>query len=532
MAGLGVPLYIEVPDTYDLSLTGGVYANLQWGLQLFDANSLCDLTTEVTINTFNTTLETRAPSEGGLGLQLASFTWLNNCQGNSLILRVRLLRSSECLANGERRLKLHSASSANSSEESGALALLPHCPLTADFALTDPKTGASLASATFGLLLWPNLLPLSPPQRLPSAVCSEAVSLGFGLGDLVIGDSSRSLSGKRRGTTLSISIAGPVEGVFSALAEYSVQQAAGVPCLRVLAPHLRAFTVFGALCAGSGELLGAPVCLGAARIRDATAAQLQSGASGGSFATSFSGPGVWDGTWEHCVQFELPDGALTAAADSISCKNPALVDVHLLLYVITKPAPVDGGSLPLRPLVSAFAYLRLFDAAGRILGSAFYGSGNAQVALTLQSLPAGIVHKPHPAGGLLRLLAPLVLYPGSPPYLPTEATSSSSEPIPLFDPSPPTRSVANDILISSDSAPVHTRPPPPHLLGIEPVTLPAACPVLQTLPLQNSNGDNPSAVNVAVYAVDHVKAAQVHQPYRIPLSRCGNLMCVRVCAGN
>lgn len=279
------------------------------------------------------------------------------------------------------------------------------------------------------------------------------------------------------------------------------------PVLATLDNSLRSLEVRVALCRSSGELVTPPAHVASAALPDASSSAVFSGdasakpstappaaTSGGTGSSPRQQRQRWKWAGASTVHIQLPQSSLEgndvdtsgdglggldtshgSAGSSASRhrhhqhrQREDFADLHLLIYILTPglAQSTEGQGhqqLPPAPIASAFGYLRLFDSSGRFIThpacslhavgapvDASTGRDNAGCTLIVQEAGTG--------PGCHSASFPLVLYAGSPPFLPAAQTASSAAPDdeaaaaagsqPMYQPSPVIRRVGADVDLS------------------------------------------------------------------------------------
>ena len=277
--------------------------------------------------------------------------------------------------------------------------------------------------------------------------------------------------------------------------------------LTMLGDPLRRLEVLCALSRASGDLVSDPVSLGFATASETgSTAVFGSTTSGG--GSSIKHPAAacgWSIELTSSVMLSIPLSSAQGATDNNSMTNPSQLqaneplddfdfeddssspadahkdvsDIHLLFYVLshsatnpsrkefvnTKAHSVSTNSK--RPTCVAFSYLQLFDDQGQLLCDPKSESPlNPLNSTVLQSLSHNISSTNIVAcgDGSVGISAPLVLYPGSPPFLPADPRVNNEA---AFIPSQASRLVTSDVDVQQST---HLRPMarvPPHLRLLE-----------------------------------------------------------------
>ena len=384
-------------------------------------------------------------------------------------------------------------------------------PDAADAAPAEPHSSVQL-SLSVTWVPFAAYLPSTPPSTLPVV---PGASLSLDALALCAPPSSRRRS-------VLVSVGGLLHAQRAAAA--SAPPTATRPAMSGARPeqHLCSFTVAVALCRGSGELLSPPQVVGAAAL-----GEQQQGAPDES-----GGAARWACDWRYSARVELPAHVL-GSEDEDGSFDP---DAHLLFYVLTSPPPPPGQAAGERggtaassaqqqqqqqlPVVSAFAYLRLFDdppsrqlaptaAAAAALPSRpplfladrrhDHGAHGTEIDEAHRAPPSSL-HQHAQAAALasagggedapLVISASLRIHTGSPPFLPAATSvslgggggatsgflaSSSGMAVsaPMFAASLAARAPSTDTLRASPAV----FPVPPHLQMVAAAPAPAPAPV-------------------------------------------------------
>jgi hypothetical protein len=342
------------------------------------------------------------------------------------------------------------------------LALLPNVPARAAVRLLWPACSAVHLAADVGIT-W---LTARPPaeaarealdlfaQRVPALIAAPPAAATFPRRTLVVAVNSLVeiapevlLAGRAPQQQLaSIGLSQYTVRTLVASSSGVAREAPSAALVASVASSLRSLRLCVALCRGSGELASSPQPLGRASLIDGTGEAL--------VGVAYPPPTAplaprWRGAWNCSAALDLP-------AEEGS-------DLHLLLYTL---AEGEEGAAP--PVCVAFAFMRLFDAAGAFLGSPtcslVSNRGHTDGRHLLRFT----------APGVARFRSSLVLYPGSPPFLPVTEDGGAA-----FSPSASTVVVARDVYIAGGTSADEEAGPcavPVHLRLLSPVALPSPQP--------------------------------------------------------
>lgn len=273
-----------------------------------------------------------------------------------------------------------------------------------------------------------------------------------------------------------------------------------VAVLTILGDPLRRLEVLCALSRASGEIVCDPVSLGFTSVSESCSTAVFGSTSGAFSENNRSTASGWSIELATSVTLTIPlSSARLMTKNSMTShvrqvmnsqetssdidlefeddyKSPAdahkdVSDVHLLFYVLSHPSVSAGrketqiakrNSTSKKPTCVAFSYLRLFDDKGHFLCDPKSESPLNEVQMSSQSKQPHIVTC---GDGSVGIFAPLVLYPGSPPFLPADPKVSNEA---VFIPSQASRLVTSEVDLPQSLHYLRTSARvPPHLRLLE-----------------------------------------------------------------